>query len=402
MKSIYLDHNSTTQMDAEVLAELASLQAAVWGNSSSIHQFGQKARAVMASARRRVAQFFGVRHREIVFTSGGTEALNLLVRGFIEQHQPRRIISSALEHSAVLAPLEAWQGEGRELELLNPGREGAVTSLQLAGALKKGADLIVLMAVNNETGVKTDLFSIAALAREANIPLIVDGTAWVGKEEIVLPLGVLGFACSAHKFHGPPGVGIAIIRSGLKVRAQILGGAQELGLRAGTENVPAVGALAKALEQISSQLPVATEEMAKKRDLFEQILITRCKAEGVEVTINGSGPRICNTSNLCFHRLDGEGLLMALDLKGVAASHGSACHSGALEPSRVLQAMGLSLEEAGSSLRFSLGSTTTEADIVEACDRIMSVVCSAAHSINHNQSTGAKKRGFFDNQVEVV
>jgi cysteine desulfurase len=227
----------------------------------------------------------------------------------------------------------------------------------------------VLGAVNNETGVKTDIHAIASIAKQANVPLIVDGVALLGKEPFEIPQGVSAMAFSGHKLHGPKGSGLALIRSSLSLYPLLTGGDQETGRRAGTENLPAIIGFAKAIQLLDEELPEATTRMHMLRQRLEEGLQ---QAIG-PLVINGQGPRICNTSNISFPGVEGETLLIALDMAGIAVSHGSACASGALEPSRILQNMGISKTLSRSSVRFSLSRWTTSEEI-DACIEITSSI----------------------------
>ena len=226
------------------------------------------------------------------------------------------------------------------------------------------------MGVNNETGVKTDIQAIAAIAYEAGIPFLVDGVALLGKELFSIPLGVSAMCFSGHKLHAPQGTGFAFIRSNFKLHPLLTGGEQEFGHRGGTENVLGILSLAKAIEFLQAELPEASRRMLELRDKFENILLQELK----NVSINGEGPRVVNTSNLAFSGVDGESLLINLDREGIAASHGSACSSGGLEPSRALLNMGLPLELVRSSIRFSLSRFTTESEILESCRLIIQII----------------------------
>jgi cysteine desulfurase len=226
------------------------------------------------------------------------------------------------------------------------------------------------MSVNNETGVKTDIDAIAAILHERRIPFVVDGVAQLGKELFSISTGVSAICFSGHKLHAPKGIGMAIVKGSFKFTPLLLGGGQESNRRGGTENVAGIVGLAEAIRLLKEELPLASTRMLQLRDRLEQGLIQRLS----DVTVNGQGPRICNTSNLCFRGVEGESLMMNLDLAGVAASHGSACASGALEPSRVLLNMGLTVEQAASSIRFSLSRMTCEEEIDQALEIIVGVV----------------------------
>jgi len=353
---IYLDNNATTPIAPEALSAMLQDYQSTPLNPSSIHRYGQKAKGLILEARHEIATFLKVKGNQILFTSGGTESLNLLIHGLLPPHGS--ILTTKLEHPAVYETLNSLN---RELHYLPVGENGAPTSSELESGITETTSLIVLSAANSETGAKIDLEACATVAKSHGIPLIVDGVALLGKELFTIPDGVSGMAFSAHKLHGPKGVGFAYIKKPKNIKPLFHGGNQQMGLRSGTENLGGILGMAKAISLLAIHLPTATAYMAKLRDHFESELMKQ-----FDIEINGKGPRLPNTSNLSFKGVDGENLLMLLDQKGVAASHGSACSSGALEPSRVLQQMGLSREKARSSIRFSLSRMTSEEDIERA------------------------------------
>ena len=366
MKRIYLDNNATTPLDPHVLELLTTIQQNSFGNPSSIHSFGQEAKAHLVKARLELAELFGVRSQEVLFTSSATEALNLLLRGFFGAHPTGHMITSKGEHAAVFKTVEALQAQGVQVTYLDIGPTGAPSVEQLECALRPDTRLICLMAVNNETGVISDIQAFAELARRHAIPLLVDGVALFGKMAFTLHPGVSGICFSGHKFHGPKGVGFAIIRKGLKLTPYLTGGEQEYGLRAGTENLASIVAMAEAAKMAVDTLKPSCQHMQMLLEAFEA-KITQLLPNA---RVNGQSPRIANTSNICFTGTDGEALLMFLDLNGVAVSLGSACSSGAIEPSRVLLEMGLSRKEALSSLRFSFSRFNT----LEEVDRTIELL----------------------------
>lgn len=346
MQKIFLDNNGTTEVDPRVIeAMLAELQAGP-SNPSSIHSFGRAAHQRLCRAREQIAAYFGAGQSELIFTSSGTEALNLAILGL---KTPKQVITSPIEHSAVF---ETVKRLGCPIVTLPVGPEGHVLADDVEKAITPGS-AIVLSAVNNETGVKNPIEQIAKIAEEREIPFIVDGVAWLGKEQLTIPEGVSAIAFSGHKIHGPKGTGLLLVKKGFKLQPLLTGGGQEALRRAGTENLPGIIGLAKAIELLDLELPEASMRMERLRNLLES---------GRKV--NGTGPRICNTSSITFPGVDGEALLIQLDLHGIAASMGSACSSGSLEPSRVLLSMGLTRKEALSTLRFSLSRFTTETEII--------------------------------------
>jgi len=365
MLKIYLDNNATTEVDQRVTDAILLELKSGYGNPSSIHSFGQEVRNRVTKARRLIATHFGFKPTEVIFTSSATEAANIVVKG-----TKGDIITSASEHACVFATAMEEKKRGRAVTFLEPGTHGAVTPEQILEAITPATGLIVVMAANNETGVKTDIDGIAAIAQQYGIPFFVDAVAWVGKEAFVPPRGVTAFAISGHKFHAPKGIGALFIRSLCKPEPLLIGGAQEYNKRAGTENVIGIMALAKAVDLLNSELPQATERMRRLRDRFEAGVMGALSG----VQLNGEGERIVNTSNLSFEGVEGESILMNCDLAGLAVSHGSAGSSGSLEPSRILMGMGLGKDRARSSIRFSLSRMTTEEDIERAIEIIVKVV----------------------------
>jgi len=365
MKKIYLDNNATTELDPRVIEAMMEELHAGYGNPSSIHFFGQDARNRLTKARRLVASHFGFKPTEVIFTSSATEAVNMVIRGTTGE-----IITSAAEHPCVYAVAMEEREKGRPVHFLDPGKQGAVTVDQVRQAITPQTGLIVLMAANNETGVKTDIEAIAALALEYGIPFFVDAVAWIGKEPFFPPPGVTAFTLSGHKFHAPKGIGALFLRSSFKPGSLLIGGAQEYTKRAGTENTVGIIGLAKAIALLDQELPAATDHMRQMRDRLERGILSRIPG----AVVNGEGERIANTTNLSFEGVDGESMLMNCDLKGLAISHGSACSSGSLEPSRVIMSMGLGKERARSSIRFSVSRMTTEEEV----DRAIEIVAATA------------------------
>lgn len=337
-------------------------------NPSSTHWFGQQAHNLLSQARANVASFFRVKAEEIVFNSGGTEGLNHLLRGLGKPGG--HVITTAIEHSSIYHTMQNLETQGLEATYLPVGLWGAPLATQIEEAIRSHSTAIVLSAANSETGVKIDLDAIALLAEKHRIPLFIDAVAYIGKEPFSLPRGVAGLAFSAHKFHGPKGVGAIYLRADVKLRSLITGGNQENMRRAGTGNLSGILGLAEALQILSEQQPAITQTLTDLRNHLELGLLRAIP----DIVINGDGPRISNISNIAFLGLDGETLLMQLDLAGIAASYGSTCSSGASEPSRVLTNMGLDRKTARSSIRFSVGRTNTREEIDIAMDRIAQIV----------------------------
>lgn len=372
MKSnrIYLDYNAATPIDPVVFDAYVQARKEVWGNASSSHKEGQASKALLAEARARIARLLHVTPHQIVFFSTATEALTTLIRSFACPSPSGHIITSVAEHAAVWQLCQTIQKEGSSVSFLPVGAMGAVDPIRLESAVTDQTSLISLMSVNNETGVMTDISRVAAIAYERRVPLVVDGVAQLGKAPFRLISGMSAACFSSYKIYAPCGVGFAVLAPGLALKPLIEGGGQESGRRGGSENVPAIYACSISLERLLGTLDESSERMARLRDLFEKKLFASCR----DIHINGEGPRICNCSNLAFDGVDGEELLIQLDLAGVAASHGAACASGSAEASRVLLNMGFSLSRAHSSVRFSLGHHTTEEEIYRATDLIESAV----------------------------
>lgn len=365
---IYLDNNATTPLDRRVLEAMLPYMTTPIGNASSIHRLGQRAKEELIQAAADISRFMPCPGFEIIFTSGATEALNMLIFGITSKKQKGHIVTSVLEHRASLAPIRKLEQKGFTVSYLKPEPgKGSISADQLAASLKSDTCLIVLMAVNNETGVVTDMKNVSFIAEQQGIPLVVDGVAWIGKAPLTLQPGVSAFCFSSHKIHGPPGIGVACVRKHLKCEPLIMGGPQQNGRRGGTENLPAAIGCAKAVQLIAAELSPSIHHMEALRAAFEREI----KKIFPQAMIHGETElRVCNTSSITFPNLDGEAFLMRLDLAHIAASHGSACSSGALEPSHVLLGMGISSSLARSSLRFSMSKFTTQEEIYRAIEGI--------------------------------
>lgn len=369
-KRIYLDNNASTALDPSVLDVMISDLQTGLGNPSSIHAWGQEARNVVTKARRSICSYLRVKPSEFFFTSGGTESLNMAIKGILGDQQRGHIITSNVEHACVYNTVKNFEESGWDVSYLSASAWGAVTAEAVQAAIKPQTRLLVLMAVNNETGVKTDISALARLAKEARIPFIVDGVAWLGKEQFVIPEGVSAMCFSAHKFHGPKGVGGLYLKNTPSFKPFIVGGGQENNRRGGTENVNGIVGFAEAVRLLEKELPMAHMHMQSLTDL----LIQGLNAELSDVVINGQGPRICNTVNISFEGVEGESLLMNLDLAGIAVSHGSACSSGALEPSRILLNMGIPMSTASTSIRFSVSRMNTKEEIETTVQIVKEIV----------------------------
>lgn len=377
-KRVYLDNNATTFVDVSVLNVIIDDLTYHHGNPSSTHRFGQNIRQRLNSARQSIASFLCVDPHELIFTSGGTEAVNMAIYGLLSRSTQGHIISSQGEHAAVLQTLKQLEKQGYAVSYLPIGLAGAVTPDSVTAAIRADTKLIVLIGANNETGVRTDIETIASIAHRAGIPFIVDGVALLGKEVFKsLPFGVSAMTFSGHKIHAPKGIGILYLRKHLKFRPLFYGGDQEYKRRAGTENITGIIAMSEAIRLLQQDLECTVERITSLRDRLEEGIRKHIPT----LIVNGQGPRICNTSNLAFPNVDGESLLIALDLAGIAVSHGSACSSGALEPSRILLQMGLSTELARSSIRFSLSRYTT----IEEIDMTIAIVIASVKGLCRNK-----------------
>jgi cysteine desulfurase len=370
----YLDYNSTTPVDPAVLAAMLPFLRENFGNASSIHSAGQSARAAVDRARQSVAALIGAKPAEIVFTSGGTEADNLAIFGVLAASRaPRKhIITTAIEHHAVLNSCQALEKTGVTVTFVPVGQDGIVDPDDIRRALRPETILITVMHTNNELGTIQPIDEIGKIASEAEIYFHCDAVQAAGKLPLdVNRLGVDLLSLSAHKIYGPKGVGALFIRSGTPLEPQFHGGHHERDRRPGTENVPGIVGLGKAAELARQNLTADTERITALRNRLESAVLAAISS----VRVNGDrARRVGNTTNLSFAAAGGEALLIALDLQSVAVSTGAACSSGAVEPSHVLLAAGLSPDEARSSLRFSLGRPTTSEEIDHAIEVIPAVV----------------------------
>jgi cysteine desulfurase len=359
VQRFYFDHNATTPIAPEVLETMVSCLGQVYGNASSIHYFGQGAKQRLETARRQVASLIHADPRELVFTSGGTEADNLAVLGVTRASAApsKHVITTAIEHPAVLSPCAQLEREGVSVTWLRVGSNGVVSPDEVQRALRPDTVLISVMHANNELGTIQPIAEIARIAREAGVPLHVDGVQAAGKIPVdVAALGVDLYSLSAHKLYAPKGVGALYVRKGVRLAPIAFGGHHERDRRPGTENVPGAAAFGTAAELALQTLLPGMERIAGLRDRLENTVLEQVSGAGV----NGSRwNRVPNTSNLYFDGIDGEAMVIALDLRGFAVSTGAACSSGAIAPSHVLTGIGLSRDRARSSMRFSLGRSNT-------------------------------------------
>jgi cysteine desulfurase len=369
----YFDHNATTPVSAEVLAAYTEALRELWGNASSIHAFGQQAKQKLEEARGRVARLVGAEAKQVVFTSGGTEANNLAVLGVVRASRRgrRHVITTEIEHPAVLACCAALEREGVDVTYLPVNGAGLVDPDEVRRALRPETVLISVMHANNEIGVIQPIEEIAGIAREAEVVFHSDGVQAAGRLELDGVAGCVDlYAISGHKFYAPKGIGALILRGSVAIEPLMYGGHQERDRRPGTVNVPAAVAMGVAAEAAAQDLESERARLAELRDRLESMILDRIPGTGV----NGRGaPRLVNTTNIYFDGISAEALLIALDLRGFAVSTGSACSSGAVEPSHVLTALGLSRERARASLRFSLGRANTR----EQVDALVEAVAEA-------------------------
>ncbi len=359
---IYLDYNATTPLAPEVLEAMRPYLETHFGNASSIHQAGREARAAIDDARERLARLLGAKPHEIIFTGGGTEADNLAIIGLARAQAGvgKHVITCATEHHAVLQAFDFLESqEGFSVTRLPVDREGLIDIQTLRDALRPKTTLVSIMSANNETGVLQPLADIAALCRERGVLLHSDMIQSFGKQP-VRATDAAAISITAHKFHGPKGVGLLVLRAGISIAKIQFGGSHENERRPGTENVAAIAGLARAAELAVVGMEAEQARQAALRDrLWEGI-----RAAFPEAILNGHrAQRLANTLNVSFPGLDGEGLLMNLDLEGVCASSGSACMVGSIQPSHVLLAMGVPENIAGATVRFSLGKQTTVEEI---------------------------------------
>jgi len=360
MRRIYLDNNATTPVLPEVLDAMGPYFGEHFGNASSIHHHGQETRAAVEAARDSVALLLGCRAAEIVFTSGGTEGDNLAIAGLASSGD--HVITSNIEHHAVLHACKHLEETGCEVAYVPVDGRGLVDPDDVRRALRPETKLISIMMANNETGVLQRVEEIGKIAGEAEVFFHTDAVQAAGKIPIdVKRIGCDALSISGHKMHAPQGVGALYVRRGTRIQPLFYGGRHERSRRAGTENVPGIVALGRAAELAMQGFERKDDEkMSLLRDRLQRGILAQVEEAGV----NGDGvERVPNTSNCYFDHIDGESMVIALDLKGLAVSTGSACSSGAIEPSHVLTAMGLSNDRARASLRFSLGKQNTAEDV---------------------------------------
>ncbi len=361
---VYFDYNATTPPSLEVVDRVAAATRDNFGNGSSVHHFGQQAKAALDDARSAVARLINADPSEVVFTGGGTESDNFAIRGAVEAAEAsgrRHLVASAIEHEAVLYTLKALAKKGWRTTLVPVDQSGVVSPDRVREAMSDDTVLVSVMHANNEIGTIQPIAAIAAIAHERGALLHTDAVQTAGKIAIdVRALGVDLLSLSAHKFNGPKGAGVLYIKRGTRMQPILTGGKHERNRRAGTENTPAIAGMGVAALQAAQKLDAEAARLAPLRDRLEAGILASVSGTAVN---GGASPRVPNTTNISFERVEAESLLIALDLEGIAVSTGSACSSGTLEPSHVLKAMGFPVHRTQNSLRFSLGLFSTEEEV---------------------------------------
>jgi cysteine desulfurase len=359
--AVYLDHNATTPMDPRVRDAMIPWMGQIWGNPSSVHGFGQAAREAVEEARSQVAQLIGARPAEIVFTSSGTEANNAVIFEVARRaHERGHVVVSAIEHSSIGEAVARLETAGMEVTRVQPGGDGVIAAAAFNAALREDTVLACLMRANNELGTLQPVAEVGAVCQARGVPLLCDAVQAVGKVAVdAEELGADYLTLGAHKFYGPLGAAALWVRRGRPMEGLLVGGGQERHRRASTENVPAIVGLGKAAELARLELQERRAHLLALRERLEQGLRA---IPGAMVHCAGA-PRLPHTSNIAVLGTEAQTMLVRLDLRGFAVSAGSACASGAPEPSKVLLAMGLPVEEARSSMRVSFGPVNTAADV---------------------------------------
>lgn len=384
---VYFDYNATTPPLPEVSDAVAAATRDLFGNPSSVHHFGQQAKSALDDARSVLAALLKAEPSEIVFTSGGTESDNSAIRGAAEAFEAsgkRHLIASAIEHEAVLNTLKALTRRGWRTTIVSVDHSGLVSPDRVREAMSADTAIVSVMHANNEIGTIQPIADIARIAHEGGALMHTDAVQTVGKIPVdVRALGVDLLALSAHKFNGPKGAGALFVKRGTRMQPILTGGKHERNRRAGTENVAAIAGLGVAARLAMANMTAETARVGALRDRLEQGIL----AVVTGTIVNGAAPRVPNTTNISFERIEAESLLIALDLEGIAVSTGSACSSGTLEPSHVLRAMGFSAHRAQNSLRFSLGHFSTDAEV----DRVLDVIPRVVDKLRGVARTGNRR-----------
>jgi cysteine desulfurase len=385
---IYLDHNATTPLDPQVADRMAWAMREVWGNASSVHHFGQQAKAALDEARGQVASLLAAEPSEIVFTAGGTESDNLAIRGAAEAMEPsgrKHLVTSAIEHEAVLNTVKSLARRGWRVTVVPVEPSGIVSIERMRAAVTADTALVSVMHANNEIGTIQPIAELAAIAHEHGALFHTDAVQSAGKIPIdVRALGVDLLTIAGHKFYGPKGSGALWLKRGVRLIAPITGGRQERSRRAGTENVAALVGFGVAAELARKTASDEAPRLAAMRDRLEAGILA--SISGTER--NGAAePRVANTTNISIDRIEAESILIGLDLAGIAVSSGSACSSGTLEPSHVLKAMGLPHARTLGSIRFSLGKSNTDTDV----DRVLEALPPLVEKLRSLTTVGGKR-----------
>ena len=373
MDTIYFDNNATTKMDENVLEEMQPLFCELYGNPSSMHTFGGQIGRRIGRAREQVAELLGCEPNEVVFTSGGTESDNTAIKGTLAAAlNKRKIITTRVEHPAVLAVCREQENHGYEVIELNVDKYGQLDLAELDEQIDDDTALVTIMYANNETGVIFPIEEIAELVKSKDAVFHTDAVQAVGKIPLNLSKSNIDLlSISGHKLHGPKGVGVIYIRKGTRLSPYMLGGHQESGKRAGTENVPGIVGLGKACEIAKKYIDQENKRVKQLRDKLENAILKKCP----DSRLNGDKEnRLPNTTNISFEYIEGEAILLMLDQYGICASSGSACTSGSLEPSHVLRAMGVPFTAAHGSIRFSLSRYNTEEEIDYTIEKIPPII----------------------------
>ncbi len=373
MKTIYFDNNATTKVDERVLEEIRPLFCELYGNPSSMHTFGGQIGRRISQAREQVATLLGCEPDEIIFTSCGTESDNTAIMGALAAVPDRRkVITTRVEHPAVLAVCRELENRGYTVVELNVDKQGRLNLSELSKQLDDDTALVTIMYANNETGVIFPIEKIAELVTGRGITFHTDAVQAVGKIPLNLKKSKIDLlSLSGHKLHGPKGVGVLFVRKGTRLSPFMLGGHQEAGKRAGTENVPGIVGLGKACELALASIEEENEKVKYLRDKLENAILKECP----DCRLNGDKDnRLPNTTNISFEYIEGEAILLMLDQHGICASSGSACTSGSLEPSHVLRAMGVPFTAAHGSIRFSLSRYNTEEEVDYAIEKIPPII----------------------------
>jgi len=385
---IYLDHNATTPLDPLVADRMSQAMRDVWGNASSVHHFGQQAKAALDEARGSVGALIGGDASEIVFTAGGTESDNLAIRGAAEAIEPsgrKHLVTSAIEHEAVLNTMKALARRGWRVTIVPVDASGIVSIDRLRDAITDDTALVSVMHANNEIGTIQPIADVAALAHERGALFHTDAVQSAGKIAIdVRALGVDLLTIAGHKFYGPKGTGALWMKRGVRLVSPVTGGKQERNRRAGTENVPALVGLGVAADVARKKMADEAPRLSALRDRLEAGVLSN--VPGTERN-GAASPRVPNTTNISIDRVEAESMLIGLDLAGIAVSSGSACSSGSLEPSHVLKAMGLPHARTLGSIRFSLGAANTQADI----DRVIEALPPIVEKLRSLTTVGGRK-----------